>query len=248
MNSIVSLFRMATRFAVIPVALVVPFAPLLAFTQSQGQMPGFLSLPDPSRARADSPGELQNQLGLAPIAIADQAARAEAVELARCQAAAQAGDLEAQAKLGVLYFWGQGAPPDWVEARSWLRKAADRGHPMAQTKLGTMYFLGQGGPRDLAEAARWFRQAADLGEPYAQECLGAMYVVGEGVDRDLVAAYAWLYRAKAGGDPGSAGLFSWVKARLSPAEVKEGERRAAQGMGNREPAAMDKGGTSRGIQ
>ena len=72
MNSIVSLFRMATRFAVIPVALVVPFAPLLAFTQSQGQMPGFLSLPDPSRARADSPGELQNQLGLAPIAIADR--------------------------------------------------------------------------------------------------------------------------------------------------------------------------------
>jgi len=243
MKSIVSLFRLATRFAVMPMALVVPFAPLGAFSQSQDRMPGFLSLPDPSPARADSSGALQNPLGLAPIAIADQAARAEAIELARCQVAGRAGDPEAQVRLGVMYFWGQGAPTDWVEARSWFRQAAERGHPVAQTKLGTMCFLGQGGPRDLAEAARWFRRAAGLGEPYAQKCLGAMYAAGQGVDRDLVAAYVWLSRARAGGDPGTAGLFSWVKARLSPAQVQEGERRAAQA-----PADGDMSESSRRIQ
>jgi TPR repeat protein len=175
----------------------------------------------------------QDQIDLADIPIGRDTARSASSELAMLRENAEHGDLNAQAKLGVMYYWGQGAPQDWVEAQVWLRKASERGHMDAQAKLGAMCFLGQGGPRNLAESIKWFRLAADQGEPYAQGCMGVMYAVGEGVPRDLVQAYVWLVQAQAGGDADAAEPFEQVRRHLTPEQLKEAERLVTQALKNR---------------
>jgi len=175
----------------------------------------------------------QDPIGLADIPLGRETAKAGSSELAMLRENAERGDLNAQARLGIMYYWGQGAPQDYVEAQIWLRKASERGNMDAQAKLGAMCFLGQGGPRNLEESVKWFRLAADQGEPYAQGCMGVMYAVGEGVPRDLIQAYVWLVQAQAGGDADAAGPFEQVKRHLTPEQLKEAERRVNQAMKNR---------------
>lgn len=194
--------------------LIIPFAALLATTQSQAPGDALKSAPI--------------RLGLMEIPITDDFAKAEADELARWRSMAASGDPEAQSRLASMYYMGKGAPLDWNEAQAWLRKASAAGDRDAQTRLGIMCFLGQGGPRDPVEALKWFRKAAEQGEPHAQGCMGVAYSVGAGVPRDLNEAYYWLYQAKAGGDAGADVPFQRVKERLTAAEIQEGNRRAAQ--------------------
>jgi TPR repeat protein len=198
--------------------LILPFATLLATATSGDALKG-----------------TPNRLGLLEIPISDDLAKAEAGELAKWRAMAAAGDQEAQTHLASMYYLGKGAPLDWIEAQAWLRKASAGGDRDAQTRLGIMCFLGQGGPRDPIEALKWFRKAAQQGEPHAQGCMGVAYAVGAGVPRDLAEAYYWLYQAKAGGDAGADLPFQRVKERLSPAEIQEGNRRAAQAILERGP-------------
>jgi TPR repeat protein len=189
----------------------IPFATLAASTAGIA--------PQPTRA---------GQLGLAEIPIARNLERDPNSQLSRLRSAAEGGDLDSMAQIGVMYYWGQGAPMDWDQARVWLRKASERGHRDAQAKLGAMFFLGQGGPRDLDESLKWFRRAADQGEPYAQGCMGVMYAVGEGVPRDLLQAYVWLVQAQAGGDDDAAEPLQQVKSHLTPAQIQEGDRLATE--------------------
>lgn len=171
---------------------------------------------------------------LAQVPIEKNMERIKAVELAKLRAAAEEGDLDCQAKLGVMYYWGEGAPQDWNQARLWLGKASERGHMDAQAKLGAMYFLGQGGPRDLEASLKWFRAAAAQGEAYAEGCMGVMYAVGEGVHKDLLEAYVWLLLAQAGGDTDAAEPFQQVKSHLTPAQIEEGDRRVSETLKSRE--------------
>jgi len=172
----------------------------------------------------------QNQLDLADIPIAATPDKGGS-ELAQMRDSAEKGDLNAQARLGVMYYWGEGAPMDWEQAQIWLRKASERGSADAQAKLGAMCFLGQGGPRNLEESIKWFRMAAQQGEPYAQGCMGVMYAVGEGVPKDLVQAYLWLTRAQAGGDTDAAEPFQQLKLHMTPAQLREAERMATKDRG-----------------
>lgn len=69
---------------------------------------------------------------------------------------AEQGDADAQLKLGVMYFFGDGVPLDDAEAVKWFRKAAMQGHTMAQRNLGFMYYGGGKGVRkDKVEAYTW---------------------------------------------------------------------------------------------
>jgi len=109
--------------------------------------------------------------------------------------AAEQGDANAQAKLGDMYYQGQGVPQDYAEAASWLRKAADHGDAKGQFGLGILYYNGQGVQQDHAEAARWYRKAADQGQPDAQCYLGSLYAVGQGVTQDYTEAVRWYRKA-----------------------------------------------------
>ena len=56
--------------------------------------------------------------------------------------AAEAGDADAQYRLGVMYYGHGLVPLDATEAAKWYRKAAGQGHASAQYKLGLMYDNG----------------------------------------------------------------------------------------------------------
>lgn len=90
-------------------------------------------------------------------------------ELAR---KAQAGNAEAQYKLGLCYSYGWGITKDEAEAVKWFRKAAEQGLAKAQYDLGFCYYNGFGITEDKAEGVKWFRKAAEQGYEFAYFSLG----------------------------------------------------------------------------
>ena len=48
------------------------------------------------------------------------------------QERAEEGDVEAQNKLGMIYYNGEGVPKDYTEAIKWYRKAAEQGYAKSQ--------------------------------------------------------------------------------------------------------------------
>lgn len=132
-----------------------------------------------------------------------QSTRDEIEAFKACRRGAEAGEAEAQFKLGVLYAYGRGTAKDEVEAAAWLRKAAQQNHLTAQTRLGLMLARGAGIVKNEAEAAEWLRKAADRNEPVAQFNLGLMHAHGLGVVKDRNEALRWYRKAAAQGHPGA---------------------------------------------
>ncbi len=110
-------------------------------------------------------------------------------------AKANAGNPDAQFRIGVQYELGAHVTQDPVEAAVWYRKAADRGLARAQHSLGVLYESGTGVPLDPATAAQWYRKAADQGFAPAQFSLGFCYEHGKGVPQDFGQAIAWYEKA-----------------------------------------------------
>lgn len=108
------------------------------------------------------------------------------------QSLADQGLPQAQHKLGLLYFEGQGISRDYQEALRWNLLAAEQGLAEAQHWVGITYYNGYGVPKDDGKAAQWFRQAAEQGNFSGQLALGVLYLGGRGVPKDFVLAYMWL--------------------------------------------------------
>ena len=81
---------------------------------------------------------------------------------------AQAGDVNAQYNLGVLYFEGKDVPQDYIEAAKWYGAAADQGDKQAQFNLGLMFYRGIGLPLNYEYAYQLFELAANQGDERAQ--------------------------------------------------------------------------------
>jgi len=111
---------------------------------------------------------------------------------------ADKGDTKAQYDLGEVYFNGNGAPKDYVQAAFWYSKAADHGYARAQYNLGYLYYTGMGVSQDSAKAAALYREAAEQGIAWAQYSLANLYVTGQGVAQDYAEAYLWLDLAASG--------------------------------------------------
>lgn len=166
-------------------------------------------------------------------------------------AAAELGDVQAQARLGVMYQSGEGMSQNFTESAKWTRKAAMEGHAGAQASLGHKYQWGTGVPLNLTEAAYWYRLAAEQGHASGQERLGTLYEWG--VPEDLTEAAKWYERAAeqgdasaqsslgqlyAAGDPVKA--YAWftlagervvrdqLREKLTPAQITEAEELAAE--------------------
>ena len=82
---------------------------------------------------------------------------------------AEQGNADAQVKLGVAYYFGNGVAQDYVESVKWYRKAADQGDATAQLKLGLAYDEGKGVTQDYAEAHKWYNLSAAAGNTIAGE-------------------------------------------------------------------------------
>lgn len=104
---------------------------------------------------------------------------------------AEAGDRDAQFRLGLMYDEGFEVPQDFAEAAGWYRKAAEQGHAQAQCSLGDTYYARE----DYAEATPWYRKAAEQGHAQAQYSLGAAYRLGDGVAQSDAEAAKWFRKA-----------------------------------------------------
>jgi hypothetical protein len=101
---------------------------------------------------------------LLAAALALLTAAATAAPPASLLAAAAAGDADAQAELGGLYYRGAGVARDPAAAFGWLRRAAEQGARAAQRGLAVLYYNGEGTPQDLIEALKWALIAARQGD------------------------------------------------------------------------------------
>jgi hypothetical protein len=66
---------------------------------------------------------------------------------------------EAQDRIGVMYYYGQGVPQDYAQAAHWYQLAAQGGDYHARLQLSGMYQRGVGVPRDASESRKWSRLA-----------------------------------------------------------------------------------------
>jgi TPR repeat protein len=123
----------------------------------------------------------------------------EQSEIARLQAAAEAGDAEACNELGVCYRFGEGVPLDLAKAATLLSRAAEQGHVLATFNLGTLYLRGMGVEQDADRARELFQAAAEAGEARALNSLGNLCEDGNGMLQDDTEAARYYQLAAAQG-------------------------------------------------
>jgi TPR repeat protein len=101
---------------------------------------------------------------------------------------AEAGDPEAQFKLGEMYAAGDGVPKNAGKAVEWYQKAAAQGDVSAQLTLAAMYIGGDCVGRDLVRAYAWCSLAAARADEEQKPARGAVHLVREGLEPQLTAA------------------------------------------------------------
>jgi TPR repeat protein len=155
--------------------------------------------------RVSNDGTEENKVAIADavqwLPVAEKADAGAALDLNDLRKRAEAGDADAQYRLGGLYGKGSAdVPKDDAEAVKWYRKAAEQGDRRGQSMLGVMYTNARGVSRDYDEAMKWFRLAAAQNSAHAQYNLGYMYAVGKGVERDDEQSAEWYQLAAEQGD------------------------------------------------
>lgn len=106
------------------------------------------------------------------------------------------GNMDAQYKLGLLYYHGNGVAIDKKKALSLFTTAAQQDHPHAQYSLASIYATTN---KDLQKALPWFKKAALQGIPQAQFNLGVFYQYGYIVEQDHSIAKKWYTLAENAG-------------------------------------------------
>lgn len=139
--------------------------------------------------------------------------------------AAEQGYAKAQNNLGAIFF-NSGSQ---VEGLKWFHRAAEQGDPESEFNLGVLHLNGTGVSQNHPEAAKWLRKAAGQGHTAAQYNLGQMYHHGLGVPQGDLDAYAWLHLAtgQVGQDDAMVKVRESIAGRLTPEQIAEAKRRAA---------------------
>lgn len=124
--------------------------------------------PDPEKAkaafgRAAQMGLAPSKCALGEMLLAEPGQAQRGLDL--CKDAATAGDVQAQATVGDVYFEGRGVRADHAEARKWYEMAAKQQDPQSMRKLGQMYAQGDGGKRDTKKAVKLWQGAEQAGDP-----------------------------------------------------------------------------------
>ena len=113
---------------------------------------------------------------------------------------AENGDVEAQYRLALSYYRGEGVERDPKEAFEWFEKAAKQGDDNAQFYLAKCYDDGEGVEEDKGEAFRWYKKSGERGNISAQNNLACCYDKGDGVEKDKEKAFKWFKKAAEQGD------------------------------------------------
>ncbi len=163
---------------------------------------------------------LASEVGIAQQAVGQ--------DLGSLQAAAAAGDSNAQFELGNRFLYGTGVVADELEAARWFRLAAEQNNNNAQYNLAVMYMQGTGVLADLNEALRWFQRAADLGDAPAQFTLGTLFANGRVVPQNPVQAHKWFTLAASSGHRAAAANLVLYQEMMSEADILEAQRLATE--------------------
>lgn len=153
------------------------------------------------------------------------------------QRASANGNAEALRRLALMYYHGEGVAQDNSQAVALFERAADGGDAESASDLARMHEFGMGVVQDDGRAARWFLRAAELGEQSSQFRLSVMYYQGQGVTKDRVEAAKWWTIAMAPGGEAAEKIRASVEsaqAKLTPAEIADGQRRAAHWLSARQ--------------
>jgi TPR repeat protein len=100
---------------------------------------------------------------------------------------AEAGQVDAQYEVGIMYLKGQGVKQNREKAAQWLKSAADSGHDQAAAKLRRM----QDKQKKFAELVK----KAESGDAAVQHEVAMMYLKGIGVAMNEHEARKWLAKA-----------------------------------------------------
>ena len=114
--------------------------------------------------------------------------------------AADKGNVEAQALLGLAYLTGRAITRSPENALKWLHLAAEKAYPKAEGLLGLAYVTAAE-VRNEEEGQRWVRKAAADGDPLGQTLLGEFLVFGRaGVEKNEAEGIVWVRKAAEQGD------------------------------------------------
>lgn len=106
---------------------------------------------------------------------------------------AKQDDINAQAKLGIMFYWGRGTLRNDYQAYYWSLKAAQKGQAEAQQMLGYLYENGIYIPKNVNRAIDWYQKAMQQNNWSAAASLANLYLLGKGRPKNLKNA---LYFAK----------------------------------------------------
>ena len=101
--------------------------------------------------------------------------------------------------MGLNYYDGLGAKPNYVKAVEHFKRAAKLNHAQAQGMLGQCYRNGRGVNRDLAKAAHWIELASRQNDTIAHFIYGTILATGQGADLDYKKAMTFYLKAAAKG-------------------------------------------------
>ena len=158
---------------------------------------------------------------------------------------AEAGNAEAQSRIGYMFRTGLLGIPDFDEAARWFEMAVAQDHPDALFNMGLMFFQFEVMPYDVSPtryavqevAFQRFQAAADLGHAEAQLYLGHMYSEGIGVHADGVQAYKWYQLAAWQRNSLAVSARDSVASRITAAEIEIAKAEADSFQTAREAAA-----------
>jgi TPR repeat protein len=113
------------------------------------------------------------------------------------RAAADAGDADGLAMLGLCQLEGLGLPADAVQARALLQQAAARRSAIGRFQLGRVLMTGRGGPADEVAGLTAYVTAAAMGHAEATFNLANCLHAGVGCLPDRLAAKSLYLRSRA---------------------------------------------------
>ena len=130
--------------------------------------------------------------------------------------AGEAGDVDAQIRMGQRYGYGIGVAADRRESFNWFLKAAEAGSAQGQFMVGQAYFMGRGVAPDTEKAFEWHARAAEKGHALAAFAVGMAYASGWGVAPDCMAAARWFMQAEKDGVSFARRQLEWLNEGRAP--------------------------------
>ncbi|MBU0992502.1 MAG: SEL1-like repeat protein [Proteobacteria bacterium] len=134
---------------------------------------------------------------------------------------AEKGDVDAQMRLGKLFYAGNSSKVDQQQAIKWFQLAADQKVAEADYYLGNIYARHETGLKDRQKAFAHMLLAAESGLANAQYYVGNYYSTGFGISPDNHRAILWYRKAAAQSHAGAMCIlgFSYLNGRDVPKDI-----------------------------